>query len=47
MIRYITLTIACLFFAVPPMAQSGQTVFTFEGGGVHQSETDLSDSEGE
>jgi hypothetical protein len=51
MIRHITLATAIfgLIFILPAMAQDqagGQTVFKFEGGGLHQSETDLSDSGG-
>jgi len=51
MIRNISFAIAIsgLIFTLPAMAQDGQNgqmVYRFDGGGLHQSETDLSDSEG-
>ena len=42
----IAITLSGLVFTLPALAQNGQTVFKFDGGGAHQSETDLSDSEG-
>jgi hypothetical protein len=45
----ITITITGLLFAIPALAQDGQggqTVFNVTGGAMHQSETDLSDSDG-